>query len=293
MSDAVLTPELAADLVIFTDPSKAEISKHAVRHHRLGKNFLDIKEDAPGAKHGTIEGYASQFNVVDHQREIVRPGAFTKTIAEQDGKIVLSAKHFARGGDLEHAVATVVELREDEYGLKFKANWHADEASQRIRQKVLALRKSGVKVFTSIGYIPMKWGYIKSEENDAMTLLELTEIALKEITITLNPANEGAVVLDAKDKKDKDKKDDNAAGSSGVDDDRAQDEPHVTEGTADSTAKAKGKKEDTPAARATVTEADAHSADAKVINAKARSASIRLKLEEMSGVTLNEGRGER
>ena len=265
-----------ADEVLLKDPGKATISKHQTRHRSLSDNYLDSKAAAPGANDGYIEGYASKFDEIDHQGEVVRKGAFTKTIAEQDGKIVLSAKHFARGGDLEHAVATVVDLKEDDYGLWFKAVWHNDDASQRIRQKVVELRARGTKVASSIGYRPVKWGWIRSPVGDA-SIMEHTEIALKEITLTLNPACDGAIIIDAKEDNGENK---NGAGSSGAEDGRAQEEPLVAKGTAVATVK----EGDVPApktARTTVTEADTHSADARVISIKASHARIRAKLDAL------------
>jgi len=259
---------------VLTDPGKATMSKNAVRHRRLDENWLEAKAKAADAPHGTIEGYASQFDVVDHQREIVRKGAFAKTINEAGAHIVLSAKHFARGGDIEHAVAAIVELREDEYGLKFRANFFKDEASQYIRQKVLDLRAAGVKVGSSIGYIPVKWGYI-TDETSKSQLIEHTEIALKEITLTLSPANEGAVIVAAKDKDDSD-----GAGSSRTDDDRTSPKPAVTDGAAVVTAKPAGEK-DSPAARATAAKADGYLLDAQVIAARAKAARLRAGLEEL------------
>ncbi len=276
MPDTVAVAAGADEFDVCRQPDKTTITKHAKRRHSLEENHLYVKEETPGAKFGTIEGYASQFDLVDFQHEVVRKGAFTKTITEQDGKIVLSAKHFANGGDIENAVATIVELKEDDYGLWFKANWYGDEASQAIRKKVVDLRKNGVKVFSSIGYMLMKWGFIKSEDG-GMSILEIQEVALKEVTLTLNPANEGAVILEAKNKPD-----DNSAGSSGADDDPSKDEPKVTSGTAEGTVKpenAEGSKPDsTPAAAPTVAnEVDTHSADAEVIEAQAKTTLVKAK----------------
>jgi len=266
--------EVVDMLDALADPGRATISKNAVYHRKLEANWLDTKAKAPGAPYGSIEGYASQFDVVDHQREIVRKGAFAKTITEGGGKIVLSARHFARGGDIEHAVAAIVELREDDYGLKFRANFFKDDASQLLRQKILDLRAAGVKVYSSIGYIPVKWGYIVDEASKTQ-LVEHTEIALKEITLTLVPANEGAVILDAKDTKNTD-----GAGSSRADDDQTSPKPVVTDGAAVATAKSAGEKDST-AARATATEANGHLLDAQVIAARAKAARLRVWLEEL------------
>ncbi len=42
---------------------------------------------------GTFEGMLSVFNVVDLGGDMVMPGAFTKTIADNDGKVVMLWQH--------------------------------------------------------------------------------------------------------------------------------------------------------------------------------------------------------
>jgi len=184
---------------VFADPTKRTYGK--VETHR--KNiapaaaYVDCKAETPTAKLGTIEGYASVWDVVDHQNELVRKGAFTKTIAERGAKIPLMIKHFAYGGDIECAVGAVAEMVEDDYGLHFKAEWLDDEVSQIVRKKVVSLRAKGVQIGTSIGYRVMSYGFVKDEPG-GRTIRELRELALGELTVTLRPALDAALVTGAK-----------------------------------------------------------------------------------------------
>ena len=188
---------------LFADPSKRTISKTEVRRRMLDANVADIscKAQTPTAKNGTIEGYASVWDVVDHQGEVVRRGAFTKTIAEAGKKLPLMIIHFARGGDVMAAVGAITELKEDEYGLWFKATWLGDELSQTVRDKCLELDKADISIGSSIGYKTINYGFTKDAANDR-TYVELRELALKEITITLKPANDVALITSAKDADD-------------------------------------------------------------------------------------------
>lgn len=139
-------------------------------------------------------GYASVFDVVDTQGEVVVRGAYTKTIQEgiPKGKIkILAGKHMSKGGDICDTVATVVEAVEDERGLKIKAEWKQTEFAQKIRQSIYEDISKGRFVGLSIGGVAINW-IIKGETT------YLTEIKLNEVTLTYFPACEEAVVFIAK-----------------------------------------------------------------------------------------------
>lgn len=75
---------------------------------------LDVK--AVSAE-GEFEGYASVFNVEDHGRDIVLPGAFTKLLARRPaGKVKV-----LRGHDPGDPIGVWTELVEDSKGLRAKA----------------------------------------------------------------------------------------------------------------------------------------------------------------------------
>ncbi len=184
------------------DSTNRELSRSAQYKRPLlaEKSFVQMKRASPTSKSGGIEGYLSAFDVVDHQGEVVRRGAFLKTIQERGeaGKIPLMVVHFASGGDILDCVGSFSELKEDDYGLRFSANFHGDKRSQEVREKVKVLLKDGVSLGSSIGYRPVAWKYMTMPETN-QRITELTEIALVEGTITLKPANEGARITGAKD----------------------------------------------------------------------------------------------
>ncbi|KKL23957.1 hypothetical protein LCGC14_2420180, partial [marine sediment metagenome] len=178
------------------EEKRAEIEKLATYRRFLTDAKITLGKADGVDPAGYVEGYASAFDVIDHQGDVVRKGAFTKTIAERGpGKIPLMAMHFARGGDIAECVGVVTRLEEDDYGLKFRAEFLTDEKSQEIRKKIEALRGKSVTIGTSIGYRRVKGSTV---EEDGRTLYEHTEIALAEVTLTLKPANEGAFITDGK-----------------------------------------------------------------------------------------------
>jgi len=66
-----------------------------------------------------ISGYAAVFNVVDRVKDIILPGAFKAVLTQLD-KVILKYMHGSTGEVLPIGVTT--ELREDGYGLFFKAD---------------------------------------------------------------------------------------------------------------------------------------------------------------------------
>lgn len=152
----------------------------------------EAKADA-SSDNGWIEGYASVFDNIDLQGDIVRRGAFAKTASERvaAGKVKLMAKHYAHGGDTLEVIGLITEAREDEIGLWIHAELDGSEVAQAVRRKVL----DGMVNSMSIGYSPLQWANV---DFDGRQAVELTEVKLWEVTITATPANELAVITDAK-----------------------------------------------------------------------------------------------
>ncbi len=142
---------------------------------------------------GWLEGYASVFNVIDQQAEVVRPGAFTKTIAERvsAGKVKLMTMHMAFGGDTMEVIGTIASAKEDTRGLWIHADFASTDHAQEARKLAVEGHVSGL----SIGYNAMAAAPLTE---DGKTIIELTELRLLEVTLTARPVNELALVTDAK-----------------------------------------------------------------------------------------------
>lgn len=143
---------------------------------------------AKGEGTGRIEGYASVFNVLDAQGDIVRAGAFAKTLQERvkAGKVGLMVRHFASGGDTADAVGVIDEAKEDERGLFISARLFDSQLAQETRKKVM---DSPAMFGLSIGYKIVKSADLRDDEGQ-LTGKELLELSLYEVTLTMMPANE-------------------------------------------------------------------------------------------------------
>jgi len=190
--------------------SAAEARKHCTAHKGIefeaaGKaldpnaryeRFVEIGKLTAGKAsdgNGWIEGYANVFDVIDSSDEIVRHGAFAKSIRERvpAGKVKLMIRHLAHGGGALEVIGTVTEAVEDAKGLKIHADLAGTDAAQETRQLILEGHLWGL----SIGYQPVQWGYV---DIDTKEILELSEVKLFDVTVTGAPVNEESVITAAK-----------------------------------------------------------------------------------------------
>jgi HK97 family phage prohead protease len=92
---------------------------------------------------GYFSGYASVFNNVDQQNDLIMPGAFESCISVPKN-IKLLWQHMS-----EEPIGVIEELREDRYGLYIKARLLLDLAKGR---EVYTLLTNGAVNGLSIGY---------------------------------------------------------------------------------------------------------------------------------------------
>lgn len=144
-----------------------------------------------------IEGYAAVFGNIDSYRDIIQKGAFLNTISGKNGKrIKLCYQH-----DFDKVIGKIVELREDEKGLFFKAK----VSNTALGKDVSILISDEALDEVSIGYRTKS--YIYDEANEIRTI---TDLDLYEISLVSRAANEEATVTGTERKdeqKDKDLKD--------------------------------------------------------------------------------------
>jgi len=166
------------------------------RNPKLRSSAVDLAgkvEPNPADDPGFVEGFAAVFGNIDLQDEMIRKGAFSKTLNEvvPQGKVKLMLTHFAHGGDITDMIGTITEMREDEFGLFFHAEFDEDELSQKIRKKVV----QGKIRASSIGFKMIRWDFVAMENR---TILEHIEAKVLEVTLTLMPANPLAMLTGAK-----------------------------------------------------------------------------------------------
>lgn len=150
------------------------------------EQVMDVLQVKQVDDEGRFAGYASIFNVVDNQNDRMLPGAFARTLAEQDGDVRLLWQH-----NFEEPIGIFTLLREDARGLYVEGRLLLD--IQRAKE-AHSLLKAGAICGLSIGYVPVKYHI------DAATGVRvLEEVALYEVSLVTFPANSAATVQAVKD----------------------------------------------------------------------------------------------
>lgn len=144
--------------------------------------WFDTATKAGDGGPGTLSGYASVFNNVDDQDEVVAPGAFKNTIArwKQAGRrIPLMDGHSMRNEDV---IGSFDVTKEDVIGLAVKATFSSDPKSQALRQKSIEKHVNGLSIF----------GEVKKFATRTMgekTIRILEEVHLLHVGLVAMPAN--------------------------------------------------------------------------------------------------------
>lgn len=129
-------------------------------------------------KNGIVTGVWSKMNVLDHDEDIIRPGAFTKTIAER-GPNGTNEIFFLNQHNWSQPLGKpkLLEERGDELYHETPVN-----ANTSYGKDALELMGSGLVIQNSIGYMPVKWSNIIKDgaQYEWDTYREITEIKLYE-----------------------------------------------------------------------------------------------------------------
>ena len=133
---------------------------------------------------GGFEGYASVFHNVDGGMDVMRPGAFTKTL-KGERRVKMLWQH-----DPHQVIGVWDEMAEDERGLYVKGRLLLDVQKG---MEAYALLKNGALDGMSIGYRTIA----ASDEADGR-VRALEEVELFEISLVTFPMNERATVTNVK-----------------------------------------------------------------------------------------------
>lgn len=150
---------------------------------------FDVKAD-----NGMIIGYASTWTrEPDSYGDIVAKGAFAEHIAQikEEGR-VLPFLFNHDSSNLKSYIGTVIDLEEDEHGLKFTATFDDTEEGQRARQ----LAADGRLAKFSFAYDILEAGEVQLE--DGRTANELRKLKIHEVSLVLYPANPDTSVVGVK-----------------------------------------------------------------------------------------------
>ena len=135
---------------------------------------------------GTFEGYLSTFNNIDSYGDVIRQGAFKKTLSERES-FPLLWQH-----DTCEPIGVFDELREDDYGLFVHGVLNQD--TQRGRE-AYALLRQGALDGLSIGFSTVKDSWDGDVRN-------IQEVRLWEGSLVTFPANDLARVTSVRSRQD-------------------------------------------------------------------------------------------
>lgn len=154
----------------------------------MNKKFLHSQLSLKNLEeNGIFSGYASIFNIVDKQNDLILPGAFKKNLNEN--KVKLLFQH-----DPSEPIGNIIDIYENDVGLYIIAHLLLD--IQKARDVYLML-KAGVIDGLSIGYVPVKY------DTDYQTGARvLKQVELWEVSLVTFPANSAAQVVDVKNQSD-------------------------------------------------------------------------------------------
>lgn len=141
----------------------------------LSAEIMDLS-----VKQGLVTGYFSKFNNVDSDGDIIRPGAFTKTIRENGPQSSLPRIKHLMNHDPSLPLGVLKSLTEDSYGLLYESQIGSHEGGEDFIKMV----ESGLITEHSIGFKIIKRNQIQSYENylknPSAGQYEITEIKLFE-----------------------------------------------------------------------------------------------------------------
>lgn len=159
------------------------------------KGAFEIKDMDMSQRKVSI--YLSKFDSMDADGDVIRKGAFTKSIKERGPESLSNRKiAFLRHHDWEKQIGLFLELNEDDYGL------YAVGQLGRSTEGEDALRdyEDGIIKEHSIGfqYIPDKMQYIEDSAFGSKGYTEIRELKLYEGSAVTFGSNEYTYVVDVK-----------------------------------------------------------------------------------------------
>lgn len=147
------------------------------------KDF-DITNDKPvsfkdvDGKKGIVTGYFAAFDSIDSDGDIIRKGAFSKTITEQGPQSRKPRIKHLLNHDPSQPLGVINTLTEDNYGLYYESQL----GTHSLGVDFVKMVESGLVTEHSIGFRTMKYNQLKpwSEWKEGEAARELTELKLYE-----------------------------------------------------------------------------------------------------------------
>lgn len=157
----------------------------------LNVEVRDIDE-----KEGIVSGYFASFDTIDSDNDVIRKGAFKKSIQER-GPLSAGNRKIAhlRNHDWDRQIGKILELEEDEYGLKFVSKMGRSTEGR----DALLDYQDGILREHSIGfnYIGDKVKFVEQSEYREEGHFDITEVKLWEGSGVTFGSNSLTPVIDA------------------------------------------------------------------------------------------------
>lgn len=133
---------------------------------------------------GEFTGYAAVFGNIDRGGDIIRKGAFRKSLAEHKRNKTFPEFFFGHNSDQPCGEITV--LREDDRGLYMEGRLWVDGSNPdpHALKALRGLTKENGSAGFSIGYRSMDWGYQKNPDARILKEIQLWEVSF--VTIPMN-----------------------------------------------------------------------------------------------------------
>lgn len=160
------------------------IKKNTSNSYNLGSYEFKLNSLEKKSNKCFFSGYASIFDMIDYQNDIIAPGAFSNTI-KNCNKIILLWQH-----DHNQPIGKINNLKEDEKGLFVYGELVLDILKAL---DVYHMLKNDILDSFSIGYTPTKFSYKSNKKYDNKVRL-INELKLWEISLVTFPANNFAKI---------------------------------------------------------------------------------------------------
>lgn len=148
---------------------------------------MELRElDDSDTSVGRFTGYATVFGDINpYYNEVVKPGAYKKTLKESKGRVPITSGH-------EPQIGWTAGAAEDDYGLLFEGEINLDVQEGREQWSLMKQAKRlGTNMGLSQGFRP-----IKEKSGTPTAPRELLEVAWVEVAITPFPSLPSAMVTD-------------------------------------------------------------------------------------------------
>lgn len=153
--------------------------------------------DGTGGTNFEFEGYGAVFDAPfrmfdpwgDEYREVVRPGAFTRTLGNPDLYVPFLIGHNDQGIPLAQTANRTMTLSQDSRGLHVLAQM--DGRRSDVRNLAYAVERGDMDQM-SIGFVTMEQDWSPDWEQRSMLDLEMHQGDVSSVAVAANPATAGA-----------------------------------------------------------------------------------------------------